>query len=112
LSAGTPSGATGNRVQPGSEQVLLSDGRRFSRQREKDRLKGVLAVLLVLQDSAANGEDHRAMISDEDFEGGSVPTLNEPLQGLFARDSSIMSRHDFQAIHKLGKTLSSHQSHL
>ena len=68
-------GAIGDAVQPAAQRVGGADRAGLPRQDEEGRLEGVLDVVLVLEDGAAGGQDHRAVTGHQRLEGGLVVRL-------------------------------------
>ena len=69
-------------VKPIGEQFLWLYGRCFAGQNQKGRLKGVLGIVMVANDTTANAEDHRAVAMNEDVKGRFVLLLDEGSQQL------------------------------
>ena len=69
--------AVGDPVQPRAQRAAPGDRPRFAGEHQKGRLKGVLGVVVVADDAAADAEDHRAVTADEGFKGRFVPLLDE-----------------------------------
>src|SRR5262249_29622929 len=74
--------ALGDAVQPGSQGLVVADGVGLLRQGEEGGLEGILGVLLVVQDVAANTGDQRAMPVDQGGKGGPVVAGGESVQQL------------------------------
>jgi hypothetical protein len=75
-------GAEGDSVQPVGDPLPRPDGRCFACENQKGRLKGVLGIVVAVDDTAAHAEDHRAVATDEGFKGRFVLLLNKGRQQL------------------------------
>ena len=72
LGAGLDRDAIGHAMQPAAQSVAGANRAGLPGEHQESGLEGVLDVVLVVQDGAAGGQDHRAMAGDEGFEGGLV----------------------------------------
>jgi hypothetical protein len=70
-------GTESDTVQPVGDPVSRPDGRRIAGEDQKGRLKGVLSVVMVADDTAANAKDHRAVTTDKGFKGRFVLLVDE-----------------------------------
>src|SRR5262249_40491376 len=71
------------------------DGRGLAGEDQKGRLKGVLGVVVVADDTATDAEDHRAMATDKGFKGRCVLLVDEGTEQLPIRPARpILLQHD------------------
>jgi hypothetical protein len=76
-----PSGdAAGNAEEPAAEGALTVEAGGFTGEDEEGGLEGVLGVLLVTQDAAAQAEHERSVALYEGGEGGLLTAVDESLQ--------------------------------
>jgi hypothetical protein len=75
---------------------LWYDCRRPANQDEKRRLEGILDIVMIVEDAAADTPDHRAMPPHQRRGGSFVPLFDEALQQLpIAQPRPILLKHDF-----------------
>jgi hypothetical protein len=55
-------------VEPASDVVASHDGSSLANQNQKRRLKGILDIVIVFQNPAANPENHRTEPSNQSLE--------------------------------------------
>jgi hypothetical protein len=76
-----PSGDTaGNAVEPAAERALMVEAGGLAGEDEEGGLEGVLGVLHVAKDAAAQAEHERSVSLDEGGEGGLLTAVDESLQ--------------------------------
>jgi hypothetical protein len=80
LRARTQRDAPGDTVQPARERAPLSDGSGFAHEHKESRLKGVLGIVKIAEDSPANGKDHRTVALHQKPERRLLPRSTETLQ--------------------------------
>jgi hypothetical protein len=86
--------AEGDTVQPVGNLLPRPDGRRFAGEDQKGRLKGVLGIVMIADDTTADAEDHWAVTTDKGFKGRFVLLVDEGRQQLPIRPPrSILPRH-------------------
>ncbi len=73
--AGLAGGAQGDAVEPGPERIRVADRSGPSRQDEEDGLEGVLGMVVIAQELAADAEHHRPVAGHDGGEGGLVDRL-------------------------------------
>jgi hypothetical protein len=81
-------------MQPAPDKVALPDSRRFTDQDQESCLKGILGVLRIAKDSAANAHYHRSMPSEEGLKGCFVTAIEECLQQLPIGPVSLACREE------------------
>ena len=107
---GADGDAVGNAVEPGPDAVAVADDRSAADQDEEGGLEGILDVVLVAEEPAADAQDHRSVPGHERSQGRLVAAGDEPLEerGLaqagngpaaedpvqLAQDSLRVSAHD------------------
>ncbi len=67
-------------MQPGADPAAGPDGIAASNEDEKSGLKGVVGVVGVLEDAAADAQDHRAVPTHQLGEGGVVAAQQEKVE--------------------------------
>jgi len=75
-----PGAAGGDAVQPRGQRLAAADGRGLPREDEERRLEGVVRVVGVASEAAADGEHGRAVAADELGERGVVAAGDEPAE--------------------------------
>jgi hypothetical protein len=71
------SGTVGHAIQPATQRILSRNGPGFASEDEESRLKGVLGVVLVQQDTMADAHNHRAVPFEQCLEGVAIAMLDE-----------------------------------
>src|SRR5262249_31971038 len=72
-------------VQPAAQGAAVADGTSLSRQHEEGGLEGVLGVVAVAEQPAADAEHHRAVPLHQPAEGQFVALSEEPVEQLAVR---------------------------
>src|SRR5262249_16452469 len=67
-----------------------TDGRPLAGEDQKGRLEGVLGIVMIADDPAADPEDHRAVTTDEGFKGRLVLLIKEGSQQLAIRPAHTL----------------------
>jgi hypothetical protein len=83
--AGLAGGAKCNSIEPGAEQVGVSDRPRLTCEDEEHSLEGVFGVMVVAEELAAHSKHHRAMAFHDRREcrlAGIFPTRGKPIEQL------------------------------
>ena len=75
-------------VEPVGDQLPMGDGMTFSGQHEERRLEGVLGVVMIPEDPAADAPHHRAVTPDEGLERRSLLDRRRTAPGAPVRKSS------------------------
>ena len=78
-------------VEPVAELLPWHDRSRLAGEDEERRLEGVLGVVVVPEDPAADAPDHRAVAMDDRLEDGPLPPVHEAIQELRVRASPPIS---------------------
>jgi hypothetical protein len=68
-------GQVGDAVQPAAQRLAHRDRSRLAGEHEKGGLEGVLRVLLVAQDAAADTQHHRAVSAQQRLERRRIPCV-------------------------------------
>jgi hypothetical protein len=82
LPAQPPGDAAGCAVQETRQRFAATDSSGPARQYQEGRLKGVVGVMDIAQQAAADAEDERAVPLEKRGEGGFVALLGEAVQQL------------------------------
>jgi hypothetical protein len=77
-------------VQPVGDSFSGPDGERFAGEDQKGRLKGILGVVVIADNSPAHAEDHRAMAPSQGRKGRFVVLVDERRQQLGVRFARIV----------------------
>ncbi len=80
--AGFEGGASSDFIEPPGDDAARPNRASLPRQHEKSRLKRILRLLLMSQDTATNSQHHRPMPTNEIGESRFVPRDDEALQKL------------------------------
>ena len=80
-------------VEPVAEHLPWHDRSRLAGEDEEGRLEGVLGVVVVPEDPAADAPDHRAVAMDDRLEDGLLPPCHEAIQELPVRESPPIDPH-------------------
>jgi hypothetical protein len=72
--------AVGDAVQPAADRLAASDRRGLARQDQEGGLEGVLGIVGVAEDAAADAEHHRPVAADEGLERRFVARHGEALE--------------------------------
>src|SRR5262249_29035990 len=87
-------GAESNAVQPVGESLPRPDGRCFASEDKKGRLKSVLGVVVVGDNTTKDAEAHGAVTTDRAFKGRFALLLDEgPQQSPILPPSPILPQH-------------------
>ena len=89
---GAESGAVGDAVEPASDGLAVGDGGGLLGQDEEGRLEGVLGVLGVAEDAAADGQHHRPVPAHQGREGGVVAAGDELAEQLPVREAAAVGQ--------------------
>ena len=93
----------GHAVEPVAQQMLTLEASCLSNEHEKRRLKGVIDVVGIAQELAANAQDHGSMALHQRLERRLVARTGEPVQKLplgktrqraFTKQSLHLMHHD------------------
>ena len=77
-------------VKPGADRFPAANRIRVSCQEEESCLKSVLGVLYMVEDSAANPENHPAMPLDQCRKGGFIMSCDKLLHQFRVRASVVI----------------------
>src|SRR5262249_29469317 len=83
-------GAEGNAVEPVGDILSWPDGGGLAGEYEKSGLQGVFGIVVVMEDAAANPEDHRGMAPHKSVEGGLVLALDEAREEATIRHACVV----------------------
>jgi hypothetical protein len=89
---GSPGDAVGDAIEPVAEQVALTERIGLLDQHEKRGLEGVIDVVRVVEQGAADSEHGCAVACDDCLEGGVVTMRDEPIEELPLGQSRDASR--------------------
>jgi hypothetical protein len=84
--------STRDRVQPRAYRLVVHDGTRSLHEHEKGRLKGVVGIVDVAQNAAADPENHRAVSAHERGERRFISLSDKPCQQLAIRNAGWVQR--------------------
>jgi hypothetical protein len=89
LAASAKGGAVGDAVQPAGERRAAPERACLPGEGEEGGLEGVLGVLPVAQEPAADAEHHGAVPPDEHLEGGLVAAGGEPFEEVAVLEAAV-----------------------
>jgi len=81
-------------VQPTGQQAFFVDAAGFARQDEHGRLKSILGLMEIGQDSPAQTPDHRPMPPEQKFESRFVVLKDESVEQLGVGNAVLRGRSD------------------
>src|SRR5262249_9749848 len=86
--------AIGNSVEPVTYTFSRHNGGRLASEYQEGGLESVFAVVVVSEDTAAHGENHRAMAPHEGLEGSLLPPGKVAVEQLPIRQACPIAQND------------------
>ena len=113
IGPGADGDADSHAIEPASDRSTVADGMTAAGQHQKGRLKGVMSVVMIVEDRPAHAHDHRAMADHKRFKrklAAFIAGREEPLEQLPVAESGQGPRSE-KRLDRVGKRVNAKLRH-